>query len=469
MKPLPLSTRVVAGFAAGALALSTIIAAASYQLSRGSLLAERERTAVRATYFDAAAVRADLTAANPDIVEILRSLDTGAVRRPVVHRDGAWYARSADTDASEAVPAGLVERVSRGRPGMQRVRTGGHPSVVIGVPLSDSTAFYEVHSLEELDRTLQLLALVLSVAALTTAALGAGFGAYATRYVLRPLYRVADAAEEIAAGDLSARLDPAVEPDLTRLTTSFNTMVDRLAERMQRDRRFAADVSHELRSPLQTLQAAASVLTNRRAALDDRSATAVKLISDEVDRFQALVVDLIELARSDQPADRSPVRAVELATQLAAAHGLADGSVDGDPDAVWNVDRRRCRRSAPGFRHRRKRMPGRRTPVRFSGPVDSEGAGRARPQRGPLRRDRHATRSRTGPAAPGVPLGGGSRGTADGRSTASRPAAGERRSPTAPAPARPALTRRARRLRRRLEPARVASISPYALAPVRAR
>jgi signal transduction histidine kinase len=341
MKPLPLSTRVVAGFAAGALALSTIIAAASYQLSRGSLLAERERTAVRATYFDAAAVRADLTAANPDIVEILRSLDTGAVRRPVVHRDGAWYARSADTDASEAVPAGLVERVSRGRPGMQRVRTGGHPSVVIGVPLSDSTAFYEVHSLEELDRTLQLLALVLSVAALTTAALGAGFGAYATRYVLRPLYRVADAAEEIAAGDLSARLDPAVEPDLTRLTTSFNTMVDRLAERMQRDRRFAADVSHELRSPLQTLQAAASVLTNRRAALDDRSATAVKLISDEVDRFQALVVDLIELARSDQPADRSPVRAVELATQLAAAHGLADGSVDGDPDAVWNVDRRR--------------------------------------------------------------------------------------------------------------------------------
>jgi signal transduction histidine kinase len=341
MKRPPLSTRVVVGFAAGALVLSTIIAVASYQLSRGSLLAERERTATRATYFDAQAVHADLTAADPDIVQILRSLDTGTLRRAVVHRDGEWYARSADSDASEAVPAGLVARVEGGRPGMQRVRTGGHPSVVIGVPLSDSTAFYEVHSLEELDRTLALLALALAVAALTTAALGAGFGAYATRYVMRPLHRVAHAAEEIADGDLSARLDPADEPDLARLTTSFNTMVNQLAERMERDRRFAADVSHELRSPLQTLQAAASVLINRRAALDDRSATAATLISDEVARFQSLVVDLIELARSDQPAERSPVRAVELARQLCAQHGLSDGSVEGDIDAVWHVDRRR--------------------------------------------------------------------------------------------------------------------------------
>jgi signal transduction histidine kinase len=65
------------------------------------------------------------------------------------------------------------------------------------------------------------------------------------------------------------------------------------------------------------------------------------LISDEVARFQSLVVDLIELARSDHPVERGPVRAVELARQLAAEHDLSAGSVQGDPDAVWNVDRRR--------------------------------------------------------------------------------------------------------------------------------
>src|SRR5690606_26966347 len=119
--------------------------------------------------------------------------------------------------------------------------------------------------------------------------------------------------EKIAEGNVTARLDPATDPDLTRLSTSFNHMVDQLAQRIERDRRFAADVSHELRSPLQTLAAAVSVIDRRRDQLDEPVATAVGLVAEEIERFQRLVDDLIQLARGDQPADRQPVDVEELA------------------------------------------------------------------------------------------------------------------------------------------------------------
>ena len=166
---------------------------------------------------------------------------------------------------------------------------------------------------------------------------GAALGWYATRHVLRPLTAVADAAEEIAAGDLTARLDPATDPDLTRLSTSFNHMVDQLARRIERDRRFAADVSHELRSPLQTLAAAASVLDRRRDRLDERTATAAGLVAEEVARFQHLVTDLIELARSDQPAHRDPVDVAGTGPRACRARGAARTTLvavgPGTPDA----------------------------------------------------------------------------------------------------------------------------------------
>ncbi len=337
-----LRTRVSAGFAAGALLLSATMAGLSYELTRNTLLAGRERTAVRAAYLDATVVRAGLATDRPDVVEVLRSLDTGGTRRAVLRRDGRWYARTADAGVTEAVPVSLQRLVERGRPGVQRVRTETGPALVIGVPLSSSTAFYVVDSMHELDQTLRVLALVLTLVAAGTTAAGAGFGRYVTRRALRPLTSVAAAAREITAGDLSARLDPAAEPDLERLTTSFNQMVDQLAQRLDRDRRFAADVSHELRSPLQTLAAATSVLSRRRAQLDERTATAVDLLAEEVARFQSLVTDLLELARGDQPPHRTSVDVADLARQVCRARGVPPDIVCADDtDVVWQVDRRR--------------------------------------------------------------------------------------------------------------------------------
>ncbi|GAA0566569.1 HAMP domain-containing sensor histidine kinase [Paractinoplanes ferrugineus] len=334
-----LRARVVSGFAAGALALSSTMAFVSYEITRHSLLAEREDTAVRAAYYDASVVRAGITAVNPDLAAVLRALDTGENRRALVLRNGAWYSRNADT--GEVVPAALQERVGEGRPAVQRILDDGVPTLVVALPISADTTFYEVDSLAELDHTLRVLTVVLTGVAIATALGGAWLGAYASRYVMRPLVRVADAAQNIVRGGLDARLDPAQEPDLARLTTSFNHMVDELSARLERDRRFAADVSHELRSPLQTLAAAASVLTRRKDSLDDRTATAAGLVADEVSRFQRLVDDLLTLARGDQPAERTAVDVAELARRACRERGLPPGIVHPAGDLIWSVDRRR--------------------------------------------------------------------------------------------------------------------------------
>jgi len=378
-----LRTRVVAGFAAGALALSATMAFASYQITRQSLLAERENTAVRAAYYDAAVVRAGIsTAVRPDMVAVLRSLDTGEDRRALLQRGDTWYARSADTGMTGAVPAALQQRARAGTPATQRVLADGTPTLVIALPIAVDTVFYEVDSLRELDHTLQVLTIVLTAVAVGTALAGAGLGWYASRYVLRPLVRVAEAAQEIASGTSDARLDPAQEPDLARLSTSFNHMVEQLSARLERDRRFAADVSHELRSPLQTLAAAASVLTRRRDTLDERTATAARLVADEVTRFQRLVHDLLTLARADQDPALAPVDVHELARSVCRERGVADSIVSADGAAVWCVDRRRIRQLLGNLLDNASAYGGGPTAVRLSlrGPhgcieVDDEGPG----------------------------------------------------------------------------------------------
>ncbi|GAA1382776.1 HAMP domain-containing sensor histidine kinase [Catellatospora chokoriensis] len=339
-----LRARVTAGFAVGALLVSAAMALLSYQLTERFLLDERERTARRAALFDAGIVRAGLDTDNPEVLPVLRSLDTGANRRALIWRDGEFYSRTVvDSTLTDSLPPSVMSLVEQGKPAVQRTRIAGRPAMVFGIPLGDSTALYEVDYMSELDGNLKVLALVLTLVAAGTAVAGALLGMYSSRRVMRPLNTVADAARDIAGGRLGARLDPATEPDLARLATSFNHMVDQLSARMERDRRFAADVSHELRSPLQTLAAAASVLDRRRDKFDERTATAAGLVVEEVQRFQELVTDLLELARSDQPADTAPVDVAALARQVCRHRGLPASlvTVDTDTSPVWRVDRRR--------------------------------------------------------------------------------------------------------------------------------
>ncbi|MEH0824206.1 MULTISPECIES: sensor histidine kinase [unclassified Micromonospora] len=341
MNRLGLRTRVTAAFAVGASLLAATMALFSYDLTRRSLLEERERTAVRAAFFDAAVVRSGLDTDAPDIAAVLGSLDTGSTRRPLLQRDGRWYARSAEIGGS-SIPDDLRRTVASGRPAVQRVRSDGQPVLLVGVPLSSAVSYYEITSLREVEQTFQLVALTLTAVAIMVAGSGAALGWYATRHSLRPLTAVADAAERIAAGDLDTRLNTSSDPDLARFSTSFNHMVEQLARHLERNRRFAADVSHELRSPLQTLAAAASVLQRRREHHDERTAMAAGLVADEISRFQRLVDDLIQLARTEQPANRERVDVADLSREVCRNQGLPERLVQASSaGTVWRVDRRR--------------------------------------------------------------------------------------------------------------------------------
>ena len=343
MRRLGLRARITAVFALGALFLSASLASATYQLVRGSLLDERERAAVRAAYLDAAFIRTGLGGEDPDISAALQNLDTGEVRRPLVRRDGQFFGRTADDGLTNSIPADLQRLVDAGTPAVQLVPLRDSSAIVVGVPLpAVEASYYEVSPLTELEETFAVLATVLALVALVTTVAGASTGWLISRRVLRPLAQVADAAGTIASGDFSARVARDNDPDLDKLAVSFNQMVDEVSARSAADRRFAADVSHELRSPLQTLSAATSVLDRRRGELDDRTAAAVDLLTDEVTRFETLVTDLLELARSDRPAERRPTDVVALSRALLASRGLAPEILDVQgSSAVLDVDPRR--------------------------------------------------------------------------------------------------------------------------------
>jgi signal transduction histidine kinase len=343
VRRLGLRARITTVFALGALGLSASLAVATYELTRSSLLDERERAAVRAAYLDASFIRTGLGGDDPDIVAALQNLDTGEVRRPLVRRKGQWFARSADNGLTTAIPPRLQGLVDAGTPAVQRVPLRDSSALVVGVPLKTVDAsYYEISPLTELERTLGVLGSALGAVALATTLAGASVGWVVSRRVLRPLASVASAAGSIASGHFDARVARETDPDLDKLAVSFNRMVDEVSARSEADRRFAADVSHELRSPLQTLSAATSVLERRRHELDDRTAAAVDLLTAEVARFESLVTDLLELAKSDRPADRRPTDVVALTRAFVAARQLPPEVLDVTGEAqVLDVDPRR--------------------------------------------------------------------------------------------------------------------------------
>ena len=117
--------------------------------------------------------------------------------------------------------------------------------------------------------------------------------------LVRPLRGIAEVASAISGGALDRRLPEGADPDLAVLSSSFNEMVGALEERIKRDARFASDVSHELRSPLTTIQATAEVLERSAGPLTADGERAMGLFKEEVERFSAMVQDLLEMARFD--------------------------------------------------------------------------------------------------------------------------------------------------------------------------
>jgi two-component system sensor histidine kinase MtrB len=168
--------------------------------------------------------------------------------------------------------------------------------------------------------------------------------------VLRPVRRLAAAAQQMAGGDLSARVEPHGRDELAQLVTAFNTMaaalqgkVGELEDMEARARQFAGDVSHELRTPLTAMTAVADILGDESAPEADTTAAA-RLVSQEIRHLGRLVEDLIEISRFDAGSARliAEDTDVEAAVQSCLrARNWTDVCCTVPPGLTVRLDRRR--------------------------------------------------------------------------------------------------------------------------------
>ena len=329
---LGLRARITTGFALGALGISVVLSLITYGLTRRSIVHNRQSAAVHQTLANALVVGGAVRSSGPDLTQVLNSLSTPNGSESLLYQRGSWVSTNF-TLGSEAVPAALRTTVLRNsQPATMEYRLAGHAELAVGVPLPTTgkqgrAAYFELYDFSDLTRTLTALALSLGAASVATTLAGLAVGRWASRRVLSPLTETARAAAAIAGGRLDTRLLAGDDNELADLAHSFNSMVSALQARIQRDARFASDVSHELRSPLTTLRNAVDVLQRRRAELPERSARALDLMTEEVTRFGHLVEDLLEVSRFD--AGAAELSLEEIRPAELARHALAARDHDG--------------------------------------------------------------------------------------------------------------------------------------------
>jgi signal transduction histidine kinase len=342
-----LRTRVTTAFALGSLVLVGVLGLVTYFVAQHYLVQARERSLLRQTYVDARVLRDEMQRQREPRAA-LAALELGTTSNVVISVDDTWYGTSVSQQGTPRnIPAGLRRDVGRGVAGHQRVELDGHPTLVVGLPLRSIQAqYYETFTLVELDRTLGILRTALAAGGALAVVLGGLLGWWMSRKVVRPVTRVAAAAERVAGGDLHTRITASGDADLRTLAASFNEMVDTVERRIERETRFVADVSHELRSPLTTLVTTTEVMRTGREELTPAGQEAFDLLDAEVHRLHQLVEDLLELGRADAGVadlQLEPVDVGRLVEQVLRRDGR-DQSTIPDAPVVARADKRRLER-----------------------------------------------------------------------------------------------------------------------------
>jgi two-component system sensor histidine kinase MtrB len=259
------------------------------------------------------------------------------------HQLAVQYANVPESPGSKQLVRGLIV----GEP--VQARTGGLFELYYLFPLTA-----EQNTIALLQRTVLLSGLALVILVL-------GIALLVTRQVVRPVRVAAETAGRLAAGDLAQRIKVQGTDDIARLGQSFNDMAGSLQRQIRRledlsrlQRRFTSDVSHELRTPLTTIRMASELLHSRRSEFPPELGRSAELLHTQLDRFESLLGDLLEISRYDagvarlesETADLRGVVAstVEAHRMLAERHGsevivrVPDTAVTADMD-VRRVER----------------------------------------------------------------------------------------------------------------------------------
>ena len=241
-------------------------------------------------------------------------------------------------------------------PGSQQV-----PGLVYGAPVGPYYQLYYFFPLTQVQQSLAQIQRTLLLAGVALVFLFAAIAALVTRWVVAPVRHAARGAQRLSAGNLDERMPVRGVDELAALATSFNEMAQSLQDKMKAlqdlsrvQRQFVSDVSHELRTPLTTIKIAADVLFASRGQLDSQAARSSEVLQSQLERFEALLTDLLEVSKYDANVavlDPEPVdvcdlarHAADVAQQLAERRGAKiEFRLPAEP-CVAEVDRRRVER-----------------------------------------------------------------------------------------------------------------------------
>lgn len=215
--------------------------------------------------------------------------------------------------ADSQVPPELQSLVQRGRVAFQYVTVDfrGEPAkaLIIGTPTDSSIPgleLYLVYPLIAEEQTLGIMRGIVATAGLAIIVLSAAIAWMVARQVVLPVRQAASIAQRFANGHLKERMVIRGEDDVARLAMAFNDMAQSLSDQITQleefgdlQKRFTSDVSHELRTPLTTVRMAADIISDSAGDLDPPTKRAVELLESELDRFESLLTDLLEVSRHD--------------------------------------------------------------------------------------------------------------------------------------------------------------------------
>lgn len=209
---------------------------------------------------------------------------------------------------------------------------GTVPGLLVGqrltIPEAGQYGLYVAYDLSDQQRTLSFVQGTLWLTGLALLALIGAISWLVLRQVSEPIAEAAHTSERLAAGDLGVRIDVRGEDELASLGRSYNAMADSIENQIKElgelslvQQRFVSDVSHELRTPLTTIKLASDMLNNQREEFDPITARAAELLHAQVERFEVLLTDLLEISRYDAGSvqlDLEPTSMAHLAEDVVA-------------------------------------------------------------------------------------------------------------------------------------------------------
>ncbi len=277
------------------LVAALIVSIPTYLFARTYLLEQRENSAVSRALVNANTVDVALTEGEAP-AEALTTVPSVGDSQPLLQVGGEWFTTGVTVDPDE-LPQELLDAARADGGAMQRfVPADGDPYLAIAVPVPGGL-YVEVFPLVDLNDSITVIGIFLAIGSVVAFISGGLLGRWAGARILRPLGDMAAVAVRITDGDLSARVADSDDPDLGPISTAFNDMAATVEHRLERERRFSANVSHELRSPLTGILGTAELLDARKEGLPPREATLVGALVGQVRRFSTLVLDLLELSQ----------------------------------------------------------------------------------------------------------------------------------------------------------------------------